>query len=115
MENSSKKPPESVKHRPEPPPGGGFPEYRAAEHSRKIYHPDVSPADGEADIKPDPYRGQGKKQIRGQAVPFPRRPEKSIQKPQHTAQKQTAQQPPEGNGGGQCQSRCQRLLSRGCS
>jgi hypothetical protein len=55
-EKPPEKSPDSGKHRPEPLSERDFPEQNSACHGKQVNNPDISPADSEGDIDPDPDR-----------------------------------------------------------
>jgi len=115
LENQSPKVPEFKKHRLKPLTEGFFPDQNAGNHPDQIHCPDISPADGEADIDPDPHRPQGKYHICQNAAFPSHRTKKSVENAQAPTQQHTAAQPPDRCGGGHRHSRCQRPPSRGSS
>jgi len=115
MKKHRKKLPKFRKDRPEPGSEGFLPEQNAGNHAQQVNGPDVSPADSEANVDPNPHRSQGKHHIRKQPVPVSRWPEKSVQQAKTATKQNAAAQTPGGSGGCHRQSRCQRPPSRGSS
>jgi len=97
MEKISGSLPDPGENRPQQPSRGGFPDHQPQHQTEKTSEPQITPADAEHEIQPDPESRRQKQQIGQIGAAPPQRAEKAMPQPQNRPQQQTAEKPLGGN------------------